>query len=134
MYKNDAMAEKLILVAQKIKRQFTKMAPIATTTRNYEDNDEVTEITPLFIKISTCNNHGSEKKLSVLYDHNECATKPSNFFINILRWPITLILWCSIPDCRRYKKFYVLTFINCVIWILLLSYLIASLITVVGKN
>lgn len=144
MYKNDAMVEKMRLVAWKIKAKFSKFA--YATDLSSEDDDEVTEITPLFAhaKRDTNDDVGDnsvkEIKLSVpfkKYDHNECATNPwripRNFLLEVLRWPITLILWCTIPDCRRFQKFYVLTFIICVVWILSLSYLIASLITVVGK-
>lgn len=140
MYKNDAMVEKLRLMAFKIKAQFSKFA--YTTNLSIEDAD-VTEITPLFARAKTDANDDvddssvKEVKLSVPYDYNECATNPwktpRNFLLlDVLRWPITLILWCTIPDCRRFQKFYVLTFITCVMWILTLSYLTASLITVVG--
>lgn len=143
MYKNDAMAEKMRLVALKIKTQFSKFT-YATDLSN-EDDGEVTEITPLFAHAKTDTNDVDDNsvKLSVPFDkyahNNECATSPwripysRNFLLSVLRWPITFILWCTIPDCRRFQKFYVLTFVTCVVWILFLSYLIASLITVVGK-
>lgn len=51
----------------------------------------------------------------------------------ILRWPITTVLWLTIPDCRKYPKLKALTFIMCILWIGMTSYLVAFLITVVGK-
>lgn len=51
----------------------------------------------------------------------------------IARWPITLALWLTIPDCRKYPKLRMLTFFMCIFWIGLTSYFVAFLITVVGK-
>lgn len=51
----------------------------------------------------------------------------------IARWPITLALWLTIPDCRKYPKLRMLTFFMCIAWIGLTSYFVAFLITVVGK-
>lgn len=154
MYKNDAIAEKMRLMARKIKTQFNKISYTnfffgEKDVGGVEDDDEATEITPLFARVKAHTNDDDdfvdnsrvkEVKLSIHYDkfdHNECARKPwripSNFLIDALRWPITFLLWCTIPDCRRFPKFYVLTFINCVAWVLFLSYFIASLITVVGE-
>jgi hypothetical protein len=145
MYQNDA--EKMKSVAQKIKTQFKSILYARRFRRAKEGaNDEVTEITPLFARANDDDNNDNngmkEEKLSVLYenfDHNECATNPwriptHNLLLNFFRWPITFILWCTIPDCRRYQRLYLVSFVNCVAWILLLSYLIASLITVVGKQ
>lgn len=141
MYNNDEMTEKMSLVARKIKKQF-KLITYVINLNYYvlnDNDDEVTEFSSFLKK-----NNVMKNKLSIVYDkfdhhhNNEFATNPwrmisNNFLLNIARWPITFILWCTIPDCRRFNKYYILTFINCVIWILFLSYLIASLITVVGK-
>lgn len=51
----------------------------------------------------------------------------------VLRWPITAALWATIPDCRRWPKLRLLTFAMCIVWIGMTSYLVAYLITVVGK-
>jgi hypothetical protein len=144
MYSSDSMAKKTRLVAQNIKLQFLKVSCYAQSG--------ATEITPLFMrsellsngKYDCSNSLGAEEvKLSGEYDkfdhHDDGATSPwklpleSNILLHIVRWPITLTLWCSIPDCRRHGNFYVLTFVNCVAWILALSYLIASMITNVGE-
>ncbi|XP_015601790.1 sodium/potassium/calcium exchanger 4 [Cephus cinctus] len=51
-------------------------------------------------------------------------------------WPLRLILFITIPD-TRYKKMrncYPLTFIICVIWIAISSYLVSWMITVIGDT
>lgn len=139
MYKNDAISRKMRLMAQKIKTQFWSVSHSAL-----DDDDEVTEITPLFTRAKVGKNDASDKrnvkeaKLSVSHEKFELTERASNPWRisaprEVLRWPITFILWCTIPDCRRFQKFYVLTFINCVAWILVLSYIIASMIAIVGE-
>lgn len=141
MYMNDAMAQKMRLVARKVKTQFWSISYIELGED--DEGGEVTEITPLFKRAKVGyndddDNKTKETKLSIQcdnFEHSECACNPWRISAphEILRWPITLILWCTIPDCRRFQKFYVLTFINCVAWILILSYLIAYMIAIVGR-
>ncbi|KAK9869625.1 hypothetical protein WA026_003372 [Henosepilachna vigintioctopunctata] len=52
----------------------------------------------------------------------------------IFTWPISFILHMTTPDCRKYPKLFVITFLMCIIWIGLTSYLVAWLITVVGDT
>ena len=53
----------------------------------------------------------------------------------IITWPIHLIFVCTIPDCEkpRFKKWFPMTFIMCIIWIGSLSYVVAWMITIIGK-
>lgn len=60
-------------------------------------------------------------------------TEDTGRFAFICRWPITLLLWLTIPDCRKYPKLRALTFFMCIVWIGITSYLVAFLITVFGK-
>ncbi|KAK9686771.1 Sodium/calcium exchanger protein [Popillia japonica] len=50
----------------------------------------------------------------------------------ILTWPINLIFFLTIPDCEkpRFKKWFPLTFIMCIVWIGSLSYVVAWMITI----
>jgi hypothetical protein len=139
---NDAMVQKMRLVARKIKK--THFWSISYAELDGDEGGEVTEITPLFKRAKLGNNNDDdenktkETKLSIQcdnFENCECACNPWRISAphEILRWPITFILWCTIPDCRRFQRFYVLTFINCVAWILILSYLIAYMIAIVGK-
>ncbi|KAH0954377.1 hypothetical protein HN011_007760 [Eciton burchellii] len=54
----------------------------------------------------------------------------------IVTWPINLILLITIPDCRRHKlkSWYILTFIMCVTWIAITSYIIGWVITIIGDT
>lgn len=140
MYMNDGMVQKMRLVVREIKTQFWTISYIELGD---DEGGEVTEITPLFKRAKVGDNNDDknktkETKLSIKCDnfgHAECVCSPWNISAphEVLRWPITFLLWCTIPDCRRYQKFYILTFIICITWILILSYLIASMIAIVGE-
>lgn len=144
MYSNDITAEKMKLIARKIKIQFSKVSSQLYYAEDYDD-DKVTEITPLFMRAESIYNQNQKFTINIAVEYekldedDDCATNPwklprrSSLLFFILKWPITFILWFTIPDCRRYEKFFVVTFINCVAWILCLSYLIASMIANVGK-
>lgn len=53
----------------------------------------------------------------------------------IITWPIYLLFVFTIPNCEkpRYKKWFPLTFIMCIVWIGSLSYVVAWMITIIGK-
>lgn len=126
MYKNDAVAQKMRLVA----RKFWNISYFEL------DDEKVTEITPLYRRAKKGDDDEKKHiKMSIECDNFECASNPWRIIAprEILRWPITFMLWCTIPDCRRFQKYYILTFINCVAWILVLSFVISSMIAIVGK-
>ncbi|XP_017785377.1 PREDICTED: sodium/potassium/calcium exchanger 4-like isoform X2 [Nicrophorus vespilloides] len=50
----------------------------------------------------------------------------------IYNWPIKFMLFITVPDCRKHRRIYPLTFIMCVIWIGLNSYMVSWMITVIG--
>ncbi|CAG7732957.1 unnamed protein product [Allacma fusca] len=52
----------------------------------------------------------------------------------VLGWPARIIFTLTIPDCRkaRFRKFYPLTFIMCIVYIAFLSYVVSWLMTVIG--
>lgn len=50
-----------------------------------------------------------------------------------LTWPISFVLYMTTPTTRNYPKMYVITFMMCIFWIGSISYLVAWLITVIGK-
>lgn len=58
----------------------------------------------------------------------------SNCFTYTLKYPITLALWLTVPDCRKHSKLTMLTFTMCIVWIGLASYAVAMVITIIGKN
>ena len=62
-------------------------------------------------------------------------TKAGKFWF-FLTWPLKFLLFITIPDIRHepLKKWYPLTFIMCVIWIAISSYLVSWMMTVVGDT
>ncbi|XP_019872929.1 sodium/potassium/calcium exchanger 3 isoform X2 [Aethina tumida] len=54
----------------------------------------------------------------------------------ILTWPIHLVFLFTIPDCEkpRFKKWFPLTFLMCIVWIGSLSYVVAWMITIIGDT
>ncbi|KAK3922927.1 Sodium/potassium/calcium exchanger 5 [Frankliniella fusca] len=54
----------------------------------------------------------------------------------VLIWPISLMLYLTVPDCRleRWKSWYPVTFLTCVVWIALTSYVVAWMITAIGDT
>lgn len=73
-------------------------------------------------------------------NHADFADNPwskpadTSFFMFLLRWPITFVLWLTIPDCRKHPKLTAITFLVCIAWIGIMSYVIAMLITIIGKQ
>lgn len=51
----------------------------------------------------------------------------------ICTWPISFVLYLTTPDCRKYPKLQAVTFLMCIFWIGTTSYIVAWLITVIGK-
>ena len=53
----------------------------------------------------------------------------------LVGWPARFVLTVTIPDCRREKmrKFYPLTFIMCIVYIALTTYVVSWMMTVIGK-
>lgn len=51
-------------------------------------------------------------------------------------WPIHFLFMLTIPDCERpkLKNWFPITFLMCIIWIGSLSYLVAWMITILGKT
>lgn len=51
-------------------------------------------------------------------------------------WPIHLLFGLTIPNCKskKFKKLFPFTFLMCIIWIGSLSYIVAWMITIVGKS
>lgn len=50
-------------------------------------------------------------------------------------WPLHFLFMLTIPDCERpsLKKLFPITFLMCIVWIGSLSYMVAWMITIIGK-
>lgn len=57
-------------------------------------------------------------------------------FTWLIIWPIHLLFRVAIPDCKKAKnnKIFPLTFVMCIVWIGSLSYVVAWMITIIGKS
>ncbi|KYN26788.1 Sodium/potassium/calcium exchanger 4, partial [Trachymyrmex cornetzi] len=54
----------------------------------------------------------------------------------VTTWPIHLVFMCTIPDCEkpRFKNWFPITFLMCIVWIGSLSYVVAWMITIIGDT
>ncbi|XP_033211118.1 sodium/potassium/calcium exchanger 4-like [Belonocnema kinseyi] len=61
---------------------------------------------------------------------------PFTLFWFIVTWPIRILLFITIPDTRykRFRNWYPVTFLMCVIWIAISSYLVSWMTTIVGDT
>lgn len=57
----------------------------------------------------------------------------TNILVYLLRWPITFVLWLTLPDCRKHPGLKMITFVFCIGWIGITSYTVAMTITIIGK-
>jgi len=57
-------------------------------------------------------------------------------FFWIVGFPLALAFYFTIPDCRRemFKKWWAITFLNCILWIMLLAYFMVWMVTEFGQD
>ncbi|XP_037036728.1 sodium/potassium/calcium exchanger 3-like isoform X2 [Bradysia coprophila] len=131
MYCNDIVATKVRTIVSNLKRK-PKVRPYR----------EVTEIAPLLNKEGQSTDKFvpttelekiDEENLDDFADTPWSRSASTGRIAFVARWPITLALWLTIPDCRKYPKLRLLTFFMCIVWIGLTSYFVAFLITVVDS-
>lgn len=48
-------------------------------------------------------------------------------------WPIRAVLFCTLPNPKTMRKLYVLTFLICIVWIGVITYLIFFMLIVICK-
>jgi hypothetical protein len=156
MYKNDSMSVKAKTLAHEIcdriyrhqqpsYHDLTEISPLFSTMMKKTDFGAcqmqqvvVVDIAELKMKIDIFHRHQNNND-DINGDGNvdEFAINPwkdslSKGAIYWLRWPIDILLFTTIPDSRRHKSLFMLTFINCIIWIGICSYLIVYVTTDVG--
>ena len=66
-------------------------------------------------------------------------TVPSSrckYVIWVISWPLIAVMFVTVPDCRqrRWRQWFVLTFLTSIAWIGVYSYLMVWMITVVGQS
>nr|XP_013189241.1 unnamed protein product [Amyelois transitella] len=113
------------------------------SSKNIEDTDSKTIdmeiVTPEEIA-DNANTEEADKETVDEYEHSlwkwpsgrSCLTKTTW----IVTWPIHLVFLFTIPDCEkpRFKNWFPLTFIMCIVWIGSLSYVVAWMITIIGDT
>ncbi|XKL60420.1 hypothetical protein PGB90_007477 [Kerria lacca] len=83
----------------------------------------------------TTQNNEKIKEKSLNEEIEPICSPPGGFLLNIwwfISVPVSAVLSISIPDCRVYRKFYPLTFIVCVVWIGISSYVVSWMMTIFG--
>lgn len=48
-------------------------------------------------------------------------------------WPIKALFAFTVPDPKRYPKWFPVTFLMCIVWIGINSYMVSWMITIIGK-
>lgn len=72
-------------------------------------------------------------------DEGSVLTMPTTWYKRLywlLSLPLTVPMFITIPDCRkrRWKKWFLVTFIMSIIWISVFSYVMVWMITIVGRS
>ncbi|XP_015435279.1 PREDICTED: sodium/potassium/calcium exchanger 4-like [Dufourea novaeangliae] len=75
-----------------------------------------------------------EKPESLFLWPKERTTATKCWFL--FTWPLKFLLFVTIPDARRerFRNWYPLTFVMCVVWIAISSYLVSWMVTVIGDT
>ncbi|XP_053948029.1 sodium/potassium/calcium exchanger 3-like [Anastrepha ludens] len=60
--------------------------------------------------------------------------KDASWLHFLLRWPITFFLFITVPDSRKHPRAKYLTLLASILWIALVSYVVAYAITVIGDT
>lgn len=93
------------------------------------------EATPVAIANDTPSSHGDDEEEGYSLLTYPWGKSCFAQFTWIIIWPIHLLFRIAIPDCKKAKnnKIFPLTFIMCIVWIGSLSYVVAWMITIIGK-
>ncbi|CAG4955216.1 unnamed protein product [Colias eurytheme] len=111
-----------------------KASPLDATNRITVSNQTINDVEQ---GIQMTKRHGStdsDSSVSSLWSWPGDKSSPVKKFFWVLTWPLCLLLWITIPDCRQHPRMYPLTFIMCVTWIGGVSYLVAWIITIIGDT
>ncbi|XP_063709583.1 sodium/potassium/calcium exchanger 4-like [Culicoides brevitarsis] len=137
LYYNDVMSRNAKLLVAKYRKRYVP--------RLYQD---VTEISPLLSKQNGMSNNNNNNDVSVngFYEHKKdeeleahCSSpwgrhQDEYLLLYIIKWPLVFLLWITVPDVRKHPKLRYLTFLCCIIYIGLTSYVVSFLITVFGDT
>nr|XP_032526511.1 sodium/potassium/calcium exchanger 4-like [Danaus plexippus plexippus] len=111
-----------------------KSNPLEASQRMTHVNQNINDLENGIEVTKRHNSTDSESSLNSLWSWPDEKTSGTQKILWMVTWPISLILWITIPDCRKRTRLYPLTFIMCVTWIGGVSYLVAWIITIVGDT
>ncbi|XP_015181431.1 PREDICTED: sodium/potassium/calcium exchanger 3-like isoform X1 [Polistes dominula] len=119
MYKPYVHGE---LIAEYRKKSITMIAEIKSTNKNFEEPPEKTEELVDYVEPDT----------PFVLPTGNLLTKLWFYFT----WPLRISLFVTIPDTRykRFRSWYFVTFFVCTMWIVVSSYMVSWMMTVVGDT
>ncbi|XP_047351961.1 sodium/potassium/calcium exchanger 4-like [Vespa velutina] len=119
MYKPYVHGE---LIAEYRKKSITKMAEIKSTNKNFEESPENKEELVDYVEPDTP------------FVLPKCNLVMKLWFY--FTWPLKILLFVTVPDTRykRFRSWYLLTFFICTMWIVVSSYMVSWMMTVVGDT
>ncbi|XP_055910065.1 sodium/potassium/calcium exchanger 3 isoform X1 [Eupeodes corollae] len=104
-----------------------KLQPTSGQTSNQISTVEVSEV-------ESSQEEEEEERYSLIHwpKGKSCFAQ----FTWLIIWPIHLLFYIAIPDCKRAKnsKIFPVTFMMCIVWIGSLSYVVAWMITIIGDT
>lgn len=141
MYWNDIMSHKARTLMSKLRResrvrpyrQRAEITPLLAASNGHKANGTKTNGLTTVVEIE----HPLYPVLEETEDYAETPFEvphDSNWFVFLLKWPITFVLWLSVPDVRKHPKMTMVAFSLCIVWIGLISYAVAMLITIIGDT
>ncbi|XP_054267959.1 sodium/potassium/calcium exchanger 5-like isoform X1 [Macrosteles quadrilineatus] len=83
--------------------------------------------------------YGTAETIRIPDDSSETALciRPKGFWRSFwwfFTLPVEVVLWLTIPNCRNHRKLYPLTFIMCIVWIGISSYVVSWMMTIFGNT
>ncbi|XP_055845379.1 sodium/potassium/calcium exchanger 4-like [Episyrphus balteatus] len=145
LYWNDVMARKARKLISKVRRksrvrpfrQVNEISPLLGTISEEKIIPSTSvDVGSLDVRKYDTNSPMTDSVCSV---ESDFADDPFNMrgscaLVYLLRWPITFLLWITVPDSRKHPSCRFVTFGMAVTWIGVISYIIAYLITIVGDT
>lgn len=148
MYKPYVHGE---LIAEYRKKSITKMAEIKSTNKNFEEPPENKEELVDYIEpgrfwtmmfncssFNFCHLLVCFPSIFILSD-TPFVLPRGNLLMKLwfyFTWPLRISLFVTVPDTRykRFRSWYLLTFFICTMWIVVSSYMVSWMMTVVGDT
>lgn len=136
MFQNTRMSNAIhdFVEKRKQRQQEKKKPPADETKPNVTKESAVTIDEPLkqYVehKEEPKKNYKEEEEYSLWRIPQGPLWKKLFFFY---LWPIKALFSFTVPDPKRYPKWFPVTFLMCILWIGINSYMVSWMITIIGK-